>query len=327
MQVDDADEKTRLKGMKGMKNVSLKVLWSLVILYATLLGIYTVHPLMALVVVLTLFPVGFILIHGTQRYGLGGILAFLALALVVSNLLENVSILTGFPFGHYHYTEVLGPKLFLVPLLIGPAYVGTGYLAWVLATILVGPMHRTASGFITLAVPVCAACMMTVWDVCFDPTASTLNHWWIWEHGGGFFGVPLTNYLGWFFTVYVFYQLFALFLRVRPVPHRETHRVPSAFDGPAVALYAVIGLSYVLQFLHFQSLPVAAPQVSDVTGTVWSTGAIYETAALMSLSTMLVLAVLAGIKLVQSVPTPAISEQPAASERRRSAVPDAEPVA
>jgi uncharacterized membrane protein len=168
--------------------------------------------------------------------------------------------------------------------------------------------------------------MMVVWDVCFDPTASTIKHWWIWEQGGGFFGVPLTNYLGWFFTVYVFYQLFAFFLHVRPVLHSETRGLPNSFDGPAVGLYAVIGLSYVLQFL--QSLRVAPmAQVSDVTGTVWPTGAIYETAALMSLFTMLFVAALAGIKLVQAVQTPATFGQSTAGEHRRSTVWEAESVA
>src|SRR3979490_112184 len=61
------------------------------------------------------------------------------------NVMENIGVLTGFPFGHYHYTDVLGPKLFLVPLLIGPAYFATGYLAWVLSTILVGDVRRESS--------------------------------------------------------------------------------------------------------------------------------------------------------------------------------------
>ena len=40
------------------------------------------------------------------------------IAFTVSNFYENLSLLTGFPFGHYHYTEALGPKLFLVPNLL-----------------------------------------------------------------------------------------------------------------------------------------------------------------------------------------------------------------
>lgn len=41
---------------------------------------------------------------------------FCAVTLVVSNALENLSILTGFPFGNYHHT--LGLQVFLVPVLI-----------------------------------------------------------------------------------------------------------------------------------------------------------------------------------------------------------------
>jgi len=51
---------------------------------------------------------------------------------------------------------------------------------------------------------------MVAWDLGMDPTSSTIRHLWIWEQGGGYFGVPLTNYLGWFFTVYVFFQVHRL---------------------------------------------------------------------------------------------------------------------
>jgi uncharacterized membrane protein len=70
---------------------------------------------------------------------------------VVSNILENTSILTGSPFGHHHYTDALGPKLFLVPLLIGPAYFANGYFAWVIGNLVVGELRRGSSTFLTVA--------------------------------------------------------------------------------------------------------------------------------------------------------------------------------
>src|SRR6184192_1012652 len=99
------------------------VLWGIVVAYAIGSRIIPgfITPL--------LFP--FALIHGGRRYGWMAIAVFIVVTAIVSNILENSSILTGFPFGHYYYTDLLGPKLFLVPLLIGPAYVGNGYLAWV----------------------------------------------------------------------------------------------------------------------------------------------------------------------------------------------------
>src|SRR6202011_4327651 len=135
---------------------------------------------------------------------------------------------------HYHYTGALGPKLFLVPLLIGPAYFATGYLAWALSTVLIGEVRRESSAFTTFAVPLIASFLMVMWDLCFDPTASTVNHIWIWEQGGGYFGVPLTNYLGWFLTVFVFFQLFALFLRFRTAGPGETQPMPRSHFAQAV---------------------------------------------------------------------------------------------
>src|SRR6266540_3547287 len=76
------------------------------------------------------FVIAIATLHGLRRYSLKEFLIFFVIAFIVSNFYENLSILTGFPFGHYHYTEALGPKLFLVPLLIAPAYFGCGYLAW-----------------------------------------------------------------------------------------------------------------------------------------------------------------------------------------------------
>ena len=69
-------------------------------------------------------PLCFALVHGARRFNVAGILAFLVLCLGISNVMETLSVVTGFPVGHYHYTDALGPKLFLVQLLIGPAYEG-----------------------------------------------------------------------------------------------------------------------------------------------------------------------------------------------------------
>ena len=202
-------------------NAARNLLWLLIVLILVETVVREFAPSIWLTTFHVLALVIFALIHGALRYGWRGIVAFIVICLVVSNFFENLSILTGFPFGHYHYTDVLGPKLFLVPLLIGPAYLGVGYLAWVLGTILVGDVRRGASGLATFAAPFVAAFIMVFWDLCLDPGASTIGHWWIWHDGGGFFGVPLSNYLGWYFTVYLFLQLFALYLRAAaPEPER-----------------------------------------------------------------------------------------------------------
>src|SRR5437879_5303678 len=147
-----------------MKKGVTPLLWTLVALNVLLTLVNAVFPnhipVPLLIPLLVVVPLAFALFHGAVRYHWSGILTFLVMCLVVSNLLENTSILTGFPFGHYYYTSGLGPKLFLVPLLIGPAYFGTGYLAWVLATVLIGDVRSKGRWFTTFAGPCIASFLM-----------------------------------------------------------------------------------------------------------------------------------------------------------------------
>src|ERR1700674_1346675 len=279
-----------------MRKVSTYVLWVLVVVYAVVELVNPVFPLHIPIPIVVLIPVVFGLIHGALRYKWSGILTFIVICLVVSNLLENTSILNGFPFGHYHYTDALGPKLFLVPLLIGPAYFANGYLAWVIGNVLVGDLRRESSAFTTFAVPFIASFVMVMWDLTFDPRASTIEHQWIWEQGGGYFGVPLTNYLGWFFTVYVFLQLFALFVRFRPADNIAARTLPKSHYVQAVVMYAVIGLTPVLTFLMGGSSSL----VTDAAGMVWQTRSIAEAAATVSIYTMIFAVVLSAVKLFQA---------------------------
>ena len=129
-----------------MRNTKLwmNILWILVAVYAVAEFANTVFSLSIPLALLLLVLVAFSLVHGAIRYRWSGIATFIVICLVVSNILENTSILTGFPFGHYHYTSgsALGPKIFLVPVLIAPAYFATGYLAWALSNVLIGETTR-----------------------------------------------------------------------------------------------------------------------------------------------------------------------------------------
>jgi putative membrane protein len=268
--------------------------------------------------------VAFVLVHGARRYGWPAIGVFVVAGLIISNVLENLSISTGFPFGHYHYTG--DGKIFQVPWFIGPAYLATGYLAWIVATVLLGEVRRNSSWLTTIGTPVVGAFAMTAWDLALDPSTSTIDHAWIWEHGGGFFGVPLVNFLGWTFTVYLFMQVFALYLRRRgPLPAAQSDRAV-ATDLQGVALYAATTLSFFVAFFTGERTTV-----TDEIGTVWQTGDIYETQVLLTVYGMLFLAVLALLRIAQQriqrrtpTTTPTAAESGAAmhSVSSRSSLPE-----
>jgi len=302
-----------------MKKGVTPLLWTLVVVDVVLTLVNAVFPnhipVPLLIPILVLVPLAFALFHGAVRYHWSGILTFLVLCLVVSNVLENTSILTGFPFGHYYYTGDLGPKLFLVPLLIGPAYFGTGYLAWVLATVLIGDIRQKGSWFTTFAVPFIASFIMVAWDLGMDPTNSTIRHNWIWEQGGGYFGVPLTNYLGWFFTVYVFFQFFALYLRLRKASRDgEEPTFKRSYYAQAIVMYAVIGLTFVVNYL-VGSTNMA---ITDAVGIVWQTRSIAEAEATVSIFTMLFAAALSAVKLLQG--SAAVASTPVEAETGETAL-------
>jgi putative membrane protein len=265
-------------------------LWILAALIFACMVVGIVVPGLKMVVILAL--VGFALVHGAQRYNWRAIAVFVVTGLVISNILENVSILTGFPFGHYHYTG--SGKIFLVPWFIGPAYLATGYLAWVVATVLLADVRRNSAWVTTIGTPVVAAFAMTAWDLALDPASSTIRQSWIWENGGGFFGVPLVNFLGWTFTVYLFMQALALYLRSRGPLTTASPRQALSSDLQGVLLYAASTLSFFSTYFTGQRTTV-----TDATGASWQTGDIYESSVLLAIYGMGFLALLALLRLAQ----------------------------
>jgi putative membrane protein len=224
---------------------------------------------------LTLFG----LLHGTATYGWRGILLFLVICLGVSNAFENLSILTGFPFGWYHYSDALGPKLFLVPLLIGPSYFGVGYLSWTLARAIVGDDDTRLAGSLSFATPAIAGFIMVCWDLTIDPMMSTINGSWVWHNGGSYFGVPVSNFLGWYLTVYVFFQCFALYAsrRIATDPKVSGYWATPLFAYTSIIIAPILGLL----------LGTETATLTDPAGHVWQTQDIRSVAALVCLFTAL----------------------------------------
>jgi putative membrane protein len=258
------------------------VTWGLIALWAATTGYGLFQPAAGSVAgsvpLLALFA--FCLIHGAGRYGWRGIGAFCAIALVVANIYENLSIATGFPFGLYHHTEAMGPKLFAVPVVVGPLFFCGSYLAWTLAEILLGKARSV------FATPLVAAFVVVGWDICGDPVGATVQGNWVYAQGGGFFGVPLSNFLGWYLTTWTIFQLFALTGQV-------ARARPAGYWLQAPVFWAVMSLPYPLLWL-------GAPDamVIDQAGVSWQVAHVFEAVAIMSIFTMLFVAVLAAARVL-----------------------------
>lgn len=234
----------------------------------------------------------FTLVHGAQRYGARGIIVYFVIAVVVTNLFENLSIVTGFPFGAYHHTASMGPQIVHVPVIVGPIFAVAGYLAWVLAGILLGDVFAPPRSGIAWARPLIAAFITTTWDLCVDAIGGTVNRDWVWADGGPWFGVPWLNFFGWMLTMWVIFQLFAVYLARRAPPVASA--LPRAYWLQAVVYWLLIGLQFPLL-----ALIVPAVTLTDPAGQVWHARDLFASMALVSCFTMIFTALLAWMLLVR----------------------------
>jgi putative membrane protein len=217
-------------------------------------------------------------------------LAFCLFCLGFGGFFESLSLRTGFPFGHYYFTDVMGPKLFQLPILLVLAYVGIGYLSWVLSLLILGYRNKVLTGVRVVATPMLASFVMVAWDLSMEADWATIDRAWIWRDGGAFFGVPVSNFFGWFLTTFLFYQAFALYCRKRP-------RLPAPlvrnYWRVAIIFYGVCAAGNLL----ILRVPMAPSVVTDASGRQWMTMDILGVSMLTSLLVMLPLALLAWLRL------------------------------
>jgi putative membrane protein len=136
----------------------------------------------------------------TRDLGLRRALAFTAVVWPLAWAAEFASIHVGVPFGLYHYTGLTrGQELYIagVPFFDSLSFTFLAYAASCLARrVLAGlpvPAGTTAllSGF-----------LMMMLDVVIDPVAVRGERWFLghvfyYPQGGVYFGVPLSNFAGW----------------------------------------------------------------------------------------------------------------------------------
>lgn len=268
-------------------------LWGMVALYAVgrISQLYANRlPTLAIVILHVVPPALFAIAHGSVLYGRRGTSIFAAFCVGFGSIAELLSLRTGFPFGHYHFTDVMGPKVLGLPVLLALAYLGIGYVSWILALLILGYDGKPLQGARIASLPLLASMIMTAWDLSMEPDWATLDRAWIWHQGGAYFGVPISNFFGWFGTAYAYYLAFALY-RVRKSP--ATACWDRRFWMPAILLYAICAIGNAL----ILALPMAPAVVHDASGKQWLTADILACCVLISGIIMMPFAVLAWLRL------------------------------
>ncbi|MDQ5952024.1 MAG: hypothetical protein QG626_151 [Patescibacteria group bacterium] len=168
-------------------------------------------------------------------YGWRGVLAYVGLALF-GLMIETAAITTGIPYGSFTYHGALGYRLFgVVPW--------TLTLAWpplvLTSAIAARRLHWSWFGTSVIAV-----LLLVAMDAVLDPGAVALGFW-SWTHGGVYYAVPLSNYLGWCFSASV-----GIYLVYKWLPSLDMRLVAmSGIFSVAFWCGIVLGFGFVLPSL------------------------------------------------------------------------------
>lgn len=169
-------------------------LWSAA---SQLAGTFTLRPYVFCFLVI-------FLVAGVLDLGRARTLAFLFWGGGVALVAELVSTRVGVPFGLYHYTGATrGAELFVgnVPSFSPLSFPFLAYASFCLARRAFGPAwDATRAG--RASVVLLSGILMMLLDVVIDPLAVRGERWFLghifyYPDGGLYFGVPLSNFLGW----------------------------------------------------------------------------------------------------------------------------------
>lgn len=118
-------------------------------------------------------------------------------------LVEFIGSSTGIPFGVYEYTHALQPQVGGVPLIIPLAWLMMLPPAWGIASLVIKDTYNLSPLLVRICRAGIAAAAFTAWDLFLDPQMVGWGFW-EWKITGIYFGIPLTNFLGWFLVSFVF---------------------------------------------------------------------------------------------------------------------------
>ncbi len=150
---------------------------------------------------------------------------------------EYSSTRNGFPFGLYHYLDAAtrDRELWIsnVPFMDSLSFVFLSFVSWATARRLLGalpdPRGRIVMTPATLAL---GTALMVAIDLVCDPIALRGDRWFLgqlyyYAYPGAFFGIPLTNYLGWAFVGAAVFLVMGALERAGWLGGRPLHALPA----------------------------------------------------------------------------------------------------
>jgi putative membrane protein len=159
------------------------------------------------------------------NFGLRTTLLFFLLTYLVAFACELSSVHNGFPFGLYHYIEsTRGREIWVagVPLFDSLSFTFLGFASYTVALLICSPLAREGYNLWLLdtwrirhapRVWMLAALFMVMVDMIVDPLSVRGERWFLgrifwYDQPGPHFGVPISNYLGWYLVAAISIAIF-----------------------------------------------------------------------------------------------------------------------
>jgi len=161
------------------------------------------------------------------------------LVFVLSMVIESFGVHTGLFFGDYTYKTDFGPKVIGVPITIGFAWVmviGTSH-------VLAAPIIKIVPKFKVFAYAIYGGLIATSLDLVLDPFAYVAKQYWVWNEPGLYYGIPFSNFYGWFLlSCLLHFIIYLLYYR----KNRWTNLHSSFWTSNMVLLYALMVIMFVI---------------------------------------------------------------------------------
>ena len=135
------------------------------------------------------------LVHASGLLGRRKAFALLAVGTLISLAAELIGTSTGLPFGPYSYTTMLGYRIAgLVPF---PIPLSWFYMIYCSLAICGRILPARDSEWSKLIWAATGGLVLAAWDVSMDPAMSFATAHWIWHVSGSYYGMPWSNWFGW----------------------------------------------------------------------------------------------------------------------------------
>ncbi|MGQ4873638.1 MAG: carotenoid biosynthesis protein [Promethearchaeia archaeon] len=144
--------------------------------------------------------------HSFQVRTVKSSIIFLIFTFIFSLFMEIIGSNYGIPFGKYHYTENIPIHIWGVPIFVPLTWYMIIYLSLQISYIILPldseEFNKLKKLYKDTSYSILTALITTAWDVILDPVAVGRENW-VWEEKGQYFGIPLTNFLGWFVVAFI----------------------------------------------------------------------------------------------------------------------------